>query len=285
MALDRPVLIVGSPRSGKTCVWDLLACAPELVPVREPLAIWEADTRTPHDRWTAEDLTPALRQRILTSCERIVARSGRSRYMDNLAYHALRIPFIHALMPEALIIHTVRDPLGTLPECLFGWTNQDTVRRSVAWRWRHLKLRSLPRLGWRFARNYVRSRTRGVRETWGPRPPGLQEVVKTRTPAEIAAWQWSQIVETALDDLEARTAIRSIQVRYEDLVGSPRSEAARIAEFVQVTDPAPLVEYAEATFRKDYVHSEPKDRELSREDWERVRPLIAPLRQRLGYAS
>jgi hypothetical protein len=285
MGLDRPVLIAGTARSGKTCVWDLLAQSDEFTPVREPLTIWDAGVRLAHDRWTEAQATPEVRRAILESCERIVGRSGRRRYLDNLAYHALRLPFVHAVLPDALVIHTVRDPWEALPECLFGWTNRDTVRRSVAWRWRHLRWQSLPHMGWRFARNYLRSRTRGVRETWGPTPPGLQEIVKSRTPAEIAAWQWARIVETSLDDLERLPGIQALQVRHEDLISDPRREAMRIVEFADVANPAPLVDYAVRTFRKDYVHYENTVRELTSEDWERVRPILAPLRRRLGYAT
>lgn len=285
MALDRPVLIAGSARSGKTCVWDLLARSEAFVPVREPLTIWDVDGRAPHDRLTAEAATPEVKRRILEACEGIVVRSGGRRYLDNLAYHALRLPFVHAILPEARIIHTVRDPFGLLPECLFGWTNRDTVRRSVAWRWRHLRLRSLPRMGWRFARNYVRSRTRGVRETWGPRPPGLEEIVRKRTPAEIAAWQWARIVETALDDIEVLPQAHVLEVRYEDLVTDPRKVAERIVQFAEVPDPQPLIDFAAKTYRSDYVHYERNERPLSDEEWLRVRPLVEPLRRRLGYAE
>lgn len=285
MPLDRPVLIIGTPRCGKTCVARVLAQAEQFAAIEEPITIWEEGPAfRPHDRLTASAATPIVRRRILRSCEALVKRSGKQRYLDNLSHHALRIPFISAVMPHVRLVHVIRDPADTIPEMLFGWTQKDTLRGAIRRRASNVRLLGLPGMAWRFVQNYVRSRVRGVRETWGPVVPGLLEFVAEHRAGEIAAYQWRRMMEIALNDLAVERDLNVLEVRYEELVSNPRAEARRIAEFAEVLYPDPLVEYAAAHFKSGYLHWEPCRVEPSRHDWRAIRAIAGPMSVRLGYA-
>ena len=130
--LDRPILVTGSPRSGKTLVAAILSHSPDFYFACEPLLLWDAVLpNRDDDRRTAADILPGARERLLESLAQPVRRAGRTRYVDDLSQHALRIPCIAALLPEARIIHVVRDGRSVVPELIRRWSLRDTLRAAV----------------------------------------------------------------------------------------------------------------------------------------------------------
>ena len=103
-------------------------------------------------------VTDKIAQRIRRDCLACVSSTGKKRYMDNLSHHALRFGFVHRIISKAKIIHVVREATDIMPELLFGWTNQDTIRGALGRRRRNLNLRALPSHVARFLRNYSSSR-------------------------------------------------------------------------------------------------------------------------------
>jgi hypothetical protein len=278
--LDRPVLVAGAPRSGKSLVSRILSDAPEFHYVDEPLGIWDTGFGArADDRRSGEDATESLSRTIRAACSSAVAASGRSRYVDNLAYHALRIPFIARVMPEARIIHVTRQPESALPEMIYGWTARDTVRAAVVRRASVVRLRTLPRLGLRWLRNYVRSRMHGRKATWGPRVPGLESFAADHSVALVAAYQWEKMVSIALDDLSSIDSQRWLDVRYERLIGNYDYEVRRIAEFAGVADPDLLL--ANARKRVDPQFLNPYRVEVTEAELAEVRKLVQRTLQRL----
>lgn len=284
VTLDRPILVTGTPRSGKTVVRGIMASADEFVCVQEPLMIWSAGMGVrSDDRRTADDASPEVCQRIRRDCAQLVKDAHKARYLDDLSYHALRVPFVRAVMPECKIIHVVRRGESAIPELLFGWTFKDSVSGVIARRRTSIRLRSLPVMVARFARNYAMSRLSGRRATWGPRVPGLSEFSASHTPALIAAYQWSEMVRIALDDLGHQPREKWLQVRLEDLIADPAGQAGRITDFCEVAEPGSVIEHAKALIDPAYTFEKkvnPTDAE-----WEQIRALIHPVEARLGYGE
>lgn len=284
MALDRPILITGSPRAGKTLVSEILRPAEEFLYVDEPLMIWNyGQGARPDDRRTAADATPAVRDWIRHECEQLLAQSGKERYMDVLSYHALRVPFVREVMPEAKIVFVVRDAEEAIPEMLFGWTAPDTVGRAVRRRWRSIRWHGLPRAMFRFGRNMIEARLRGRRASWGPRPPGLAQVLKESDIAKVVAYQWRAMDEIALDDLAQCPAESWLEVRMDRLLAQPRQELERLVAFCEPRDPESIIRHGLAYIDPDHefekkVHPTP-------DQWRMIRAEVEPLRRRLGYAS
>ncbi len=284
--LDRPVIIAGTPRSGKSCVWRLLRESPDFVAVEEPLLIWDAGIAAEDDRRTADMVTDAIAEHIRRDCSARIASAGKKRYTDNLSHHSLRIGFIHRVIPEAKVIHVIREATDIMPELLFGWTNRDTVRGTLGRRWHNLNLRdlrALPNHAARFLRNYFSSRVSSQRVSWGPRVPGQAEFARIHEVAEIAAHQWACLVGSALDDLSLLPRDSVLEVRYDELISRPREIAGRIAEFAEVSDVDRIISYAEENLRTDYIHHEPCRRDLTDDQWEAVAPITRPVQERLGY--
>ena len=282
--LDRPILVTGTPCSGKSCIAHRLRHAPELHLLPEPLPIWNIGVRgNPDDRRLAEEAIDSVRRDIRRACERVVSRAGKSRYLDDLAYHALRIAFVHRVVPDAKIVFLVRDPEQVIPEMTFWWSGGGSNRlgASITRGRMHLELSTLPRLAWRFVRNRLHERRHGRRLLWGPCVPGLLEFAASHTPAETAAFQWQGMMEIALNEIGQLPARAWIEVRFERLMEDPSGEIARVAEFCELGNPQWLADHARATVRSDWPN--PFVSELSASDWESVRERIDPLRRRLGY--
>jgi hypothetical protein len=282
-ALDRPILITGTPRSGKTVLRELIRkTADEFLVAVEPSPTWNVGRRArDHDRRTAEEATPAVRRRIRRECESALARSGRLRYADELAYHALRIPFVHAVLPEAKIVHVIRNPEQTIGEINFWWSHDKANTISIRVKVHQVRLLALPRLALRYAKNVVSRSLRGRPAAWGPMPPGLAEYAASHGPAEIAGYQWARLVEYATEDLARLPQDRVLELRYERLVEQPEREAARLAEFCEVRDPARLV--AEACRTIDPHHPPYAALEPTGEEWDAIWKEIGPVANHLGY--
>ncbi len=282
--LDRPILVTGTPRSGKSCVAHVLRHATEVHLLSEPLPIWNIGTGTrPDDRRTAEEATDAVRHDILRACERALSRAGKSRYLDDLAYHALRLAFVHRIVPDAKIIHVVRDPEQVIPEIAFWWNRKGPDLRASLDRSReHFQLRTLPALALRFLRNRWHMQRHGRLAMWGPRVPGLGEFVALHPPAEIAAYQWQGLAEIARDGLSTLPENAWLEVRFERLLNDPGREIERIAAFCDLRDAGALADRARSQIQPDWPN--PYVAELSDAEWASVRERISPLRRQLGYA-
>lgn len=278
--LDRPILITGTPRSGKTLVAALIATAPEIHWFNEPLMIWDLGLgHRADDERRAEEATTDLRNKILTSCQSHLQASRKQRYLDDLSSHAIRLPFVFSIMPNARLIHLVRDPEDAIPEMLYGWTYRDSVIKAVARRWRGMKLQTLPQHLMRFFRNYISTRSTGKRHTWGPRVPNLAEYIANHSPALVAAYQWKCMIEKAWHDLDRISLDNWIEIRYADLIQNPDKEARRIALFCQLEDVDALVEHARGMITKNH-HFEKKVFP-SDVEWVEIQAMIDETRKRL----
>lgn len=282
--LDRPVVVTGTPRSGKSLVASILAHAPEFLLMSEPLMIWDqALGIRADDRRSGGEATEALRSTIVQACCQALRRAGKRRYLDDLAYHALRIPFLCRVMPSVRIIHVVRDPRLAIPEMLYGWTHRDTISAALVRRRQHLRLRTLPRLALRFVHNYWTSRWSGRRATWGPRVPGLADFQTRHSPAEVAAYQWQQMIQIARSDLAKLPSEQYMELSFEQMLENPSDMAHRLAEFCQVDNPDRLADFAAELV--DPAHKFDKKVHPTESEWAVIYPRIAELCGQLGYGG
>jgi tetratricopeptide (TPR) repeat protein len=120
-----PVFIVGMPRSGTTLVEQILASHPEVFGSGETKHFADAirkaeETRDALYPDVASTMTGCdfadLGGRYLTESLRL-ARPGALRVTDKMPSNFLFAGLIHLSLPNAPIIHTVRDPVDTCLSC------------------------------------------------------------------------------------------------------------------------------------------------------------------------
>jgi tetratricopeptide (TPR) repeat protein len=117
---DRPIFVLGMPRSGSTLVEQLLAAHPAVA------SAGEIDVLGPIVREVWPTLSAAtvddLRAQVRTIGERYLratdgAAAGKPRLTDKTLEYVQLVPLIHVTLPNARIVHIRRDDLDACFSC------------------------------------------------------------------------------------------------------------------------------------------------------------------------
>lgn len=217
---DRPVVIVSTPRSGSTLLFETLEQAPNLYSVgNESHGIIEGiPGLTPSQRgWTSNSLTAedatAERAELLSRSfyQQLEDRNGRAaegrvRMLEKTPKNALRVPFLNSVWPDAKFIYLYRDVRETLYSMMEAWHSGG--------------FRTYPELpGWPGG-------------SWSMLlVPGWQRLNGMSLP-QIVAHQWSITTNALLVDLEKIEPGRVEVIEYAAFLASPQKEAQRLAHAV-----------------------------------------------------
>ena len=136
---DRPVFVVGMPRSGTTLTERILAGHPEVAGGGElPGLPWIANfmqtdiKSTQPYPWCLPEIDPAtargFARHYLDGLDEV--DSEAQRVIDKLPGNCVRIGLIGLLFPNAKVIHLERDPLDTCLSCYF-----QLFRRDFSYMW------------------------------------------------------------------------------------------------------------------------------------------------------
>jgi len=269
--LDRPIFIIGAPRSGTSLLYAILRRSSRLAHwPGEAHEVWEADFHPALRGWEsncvgAEDLAHASARRIRRSF--YLTAGGRKRLIDKTPRNSLRVPFVEALFPNACYVFLQRDGRANVSSLINAW-------RTPRYRtYRLPEKHSIP----------------GVDPDWWKfiLYPGWRQNV--RGPLEVVcARQWIASNLHTLDALQAMDAGRWTVVRYEDLVADPVAELGRLMTFLDLPYESSVRERAAAAATTPInTVTPPEEGKWRREnprEIETITPLIAPSMERLGYA-
>ena len=158
------------------------------------------------------------------------AHDGR-RIMEKTPSNMLRIPYVHAIFPEARFLYLIREPLANLSSSELMW--RLPIHRNKAWR----RIKETPKtqlhhyVG-RFVIDQTRVRVLRRRHVsiWGVRYPGIYDDLKTMLAEEVIAHQWVKVSAQARTDLADLPAGSVLSMRYEDFVADPDNSFSTILE-------------------------------------------------------
>jgi len=279
--LDRPIILVGTQRSGTTWLGRAFSQSPEVAYWPEPRPVWVyRHWFRPDDVLTAADATDPVKDYISRRFGRFVARHGAHRFCEKTPGNCLRIPFIHAVFPDARFVLILRDG-----RAVFRSTNQMRAGGPgwirIAQRIRESSvvdyLAYVDRLPW-----LARKLMRRPLPFWGVRPPGWKEWLRTNSPHVVVARQWASTICRAIEDFEQLPENQKILIRYEDLTRNPAQTFDRIQAVVRLEKPKPVRDYLVGT--ADPARSAKWKRELPPDLLAEIRPYLEPTFRRLGYA-
>ncbi len=215
-----PVFIVAAPRSGSTLLFETLATHAgiatlggeahwlvEGMPALRPGGPLTDSNRLTAAAATAEvrgHITAAIRERLLDSAGR-PAGEGDLTFLEKTPKNALRIPFLHALFPEARFILLWRDPRENLASIIEAWRSGQFVTYPA-----------LP----------------GRTEPWSLLLPPQWQWMNGRPVEELAAWQWDSTNRCILDDLATLPRAQWAVADYTGLCHAPRETVSRLCEFL-----------------------------------------------------
>jgi hypothetical protein len=271
-APQRPILIIGCPRSGTSILLQALLRSSALRSVQsEGHILWEP-YHHPKDRgWDSdalgrEDVSARERAYIYLAI-RLVVRDRR--LVDKTPENCLRVPYLRELFPDASFIFLRRRAADNVSSLMEGWRARP---RFVTYRLPE-RLEGLGPLSdnrWSFV---LIPRWRDLR--FAP----LEE---------ICARQYVACNEAVLAAREGLPPSRWHDVAYEDLVASPVAVATRLFEELGLDLDPEVEEFAAALHRSPgpTALSPPRPgkwRDQNRAEIERIIPLVAPTEKRLGW--
>lgn len=241
LALDRPIVVVGAPRSGTTLLGRLLEAHPALFHVKEPRLTWRFGNDGKSDMLAPEDARPEVRRHIRTAFAAAVRQGQRSRLIEKTPSNSLRMGFVEAVLPGCLFVHIIRDATESVLAIRRFWQQhaRGLPKGKLLERLREINVRQLPY----YAREFVRRATPKplsglVRQpVWGPRIPGLDGLLRDLTLLEVCALQWRMCVESARHYGRSLPGDRYLECRLEDLSPELLDSVARFCQL----DPAPEV--------------------------------------------
>jgi LPS sulfotransferase NodH len=216
--IDRPIVVVSTPRSGSTLLYETLEQAPHLFITGQEshFLIEDMPGLSPQERgWDsnrleASDATPerteALSREFHRQCrDRDGSRAeGAIRLLEKTPKNALRVPFFDAMWPDSTFVYLHRDVRETLASMMEAWASGG--------------FRTYPQLpGW-------------TGYPWSLLlVPGWRKLIGRPIP-EIAARQWATTTEIMLGDLQALPPERVRVLTYEEFKAAPKAIVQSLAK-------------------------------------------------------
>lgn len=305
VSIERPVIVLGGPRSGTTLLFSMLSSHPDVWSLyRESEPLFERHFHPARQGWDrgnrldVTDATPEVvadlrdeferrstnRQIVAGGVasqiyrggriERLLWRSGplwspvrpsAVRLVEKTPKNCLRVPFLRELFPDASFVVLTRDPRPCIASLIEGW-NDPTGRYRTYDLPVPLSIGGYTGTSWNFLL-----------------PPGWERHVAS-TLAEVAAFQYCASYGTALDDLVGVPADRVHTVAYEELVADPVGVLGSICAAVGLEPKGGALRIAE-TMPAINARSAPSADKWRRheDDVLRVMPTVRAVAERLGY--
>lgn len=247
--LERPIFMIGCPRSGTSISAILFSRHPDVAPLSEAGEIWDprhyADPEADH-HWTAADVTPEDAARLHDRFEFARRLRRKERFFNKHPRNSVRIEYLQAVFPDALYIHVIRD-------------GRAVVRSLLAMLEREPERKAVP------MSNFCK-------------PPDWRTYLRD-DPVEQAALQWREIVRYILGGRD-QLGSRYHEYHYQALCQDPRATLGQAMTFAGLrTDADVLSRLPEQLPLQDFKWRQ----SFSTAQIETIDRIQAPLLRQLGY--
>jgi hypothetical protein len=246
---EKPVFIIGCPRSGTSVTADLFTAHPHVANWSEAGEIWDPDTYydpQANHHWDASMVTKEDAARLHAWFEYYRQPRGKQRFMNKHPRNSVRIGYIDRVFPDAFFIHVIRDGRAVV-NSIVNKIQKDPFRQEIPFG------------------NFCK-------------PPQWREFLRD-DPVEQAALQWREIVRFILDQRE-NLENRYYELRYEDLCRDPRGTLASVFSFVELL----ATEETMASLPQSLKNMNFKYRgQLSTEQIDAINEVQGTLLRELGY--
>jgi hypothetical protein len=279
--LQRPIVVVGAPRSGTTLLGQLLGAHPALAHLEEPRLTWRYGNDGKCDMLSPADARPDVRRHIRAAFAGAVRQSGKQRLIEKTPSNSLRMGFVEAVLPGCLFVHIVRDATESVLAIRRFWEQHahGVPKGKLVERLREINLRQLPYYGREFVRRAMPRPLRGLvrQPVWGPRIPGIDGLLRDLPLLEVCALQWRMCVEAARQYGQSLPADRYLECRLEEM--SPEL-LRKILSFCQLDQASEVF----AAFERDFDASQTSHRraQATPQEVEQIQKWVEPTTQWLG---
>ncbi len=284
--LAKPVVIVGSARSGTTILGELLQVHSTLFGIVEPRFTWRYGNDHKSDMLRGSDATEEIVAYIRRQFARQVRESGRIRLLEKTPSNALRLEFVDRVFPDSKIIHIIRNGIDSSLSIRSYWNQAAHGIKGVnpgkfRERLKELELRRIPNYAVEAVRRFAPKPLSSLvgSNVWGPRIPGIRGLMQDLELLEVCALQWRTCVEAACHWGASMPSDRYMQIKLEDLnLESFRS----ILQFAELNEEAEVIDNFHRTIDPD--RSTGRRSKASDADIEILAKWIRPTMEWLGYS-
>lgn len=218
--IERPIIILSSPRAGSTLLFETLCHHPELwsiggeshALIEHIPALSTVARGCKSNALTATDATPIiireLQQRFLQNARNHCNQpyqNGTIRLLEKTPKNALRVSFFNQVFPDAFFIYLVRDPKENISSIMDAWQSG-----------RFITYPNLP--GWN--------------GHWSLLLPDGWQQFRGKPLQEVAAFQWASANAAILHGLANVPGERKLTISYRDLTEATAQTLHRIAQKV-----------------------------------------------------
>ena len=253
-AVEKPIFIVGTGRSGSTVLGVLLSMHRDVGFLNEPKALWHAicpegdvfgqyaPGRPARYVLNEADATEDVRRRARRLFGAYLKATGSRRVVDKYPELIFRVPFVRGIFPDARFVFLVRDGRDTC-RSIEGWSERKGVRDAGEvhdwWGADNLK--------WRLMLEQL---VPGEEDLAG----SIDEIQTFDRHADMAAVEWVITMREGLRQAE-RYPQSVHTIRYESLVANPRRELSELMDFCELPQDKTFLSFAE----RKLVPAPPKD--------------------------
>lgn len=219
-----PIIIIGAARSGTKFIRDVLASAEGVRAVPYDVNyVWRTGVQSgAHDALNPDQLTAENIKTIKGNLFKLAGLKQGEVLIEKTVSNSLRVKYVNKVFPNARYVHIIRNGRDTTYSAMRQWVADPDWRSWLE------KLRALPLSNYRYVlwllRNHFDHRLSktNVPGIWGPRFPGIEEMVQKSELVEVCANQWLQSVICASHDLGQLESVHGLNrvysVQYEQLV-------------------------------------------------------------------
>ena len=259
---DRPVFIVGAPRSGTTFLGDCIGALPEISYHFEPVATKAAGRCVFVGSWGYWRSRFAFRSvyRLLLQLH----ADGDLRFAEKTPQNCFLISFLARAFPGARFVHILRDGRdAALSYSKKPWLLASSAARES-----------------REAGGYLN----GPHARYWVEPERCVEFEAT-TDFHRCIWAWRLHTEWALRQTASLPPATYHELRYEDLIARPGAEGARLLDFLEISRPDSIERFEQSLERRNDASVGRWRHELSPAQLREAEAEAGALLRRLGYVA
>ena len=307
LKIKKPVIIIGSPRSGTSLLFTILSTSKHLWSLyRESNAIWDnfykfTGKEFKNEVLTGVDLTDESKTFLLTEFHKYSVNNYylgcfvREYLQKNGLLGSLSVPITQAnLLYKNLLLKEYRLVEKTPKNCFrISFINKlfDDCKFIFLKRDGRSNINSLIE-GWKSNRKYIRGKnlpvTLNIKDYDGKdwnfvMPPGWENYVNSPL-EEVCAFQWASANKAALEGLKGIEEKRKYTLSYEELSSNTYETIKKLCNFIGIPFSRELRKISYKPPEVNYVTKPKKEKWKRNADLiEKVYPQIEPVMRELGY--
>jgi hypothetical protein len=280
--LKRPIILFGNYRSGTTITQQLIGLHPDVVTWYEPRTLWlYADPGRRHDEFDEDDASQKVKDYIRSRFLKYQTRHDNRRIMEKTPANILKVPYVHAVFPEATYLYITRNPFSYISSMELKWQRTKTLkglRRTLE----DTPPSQLPYYASRFAEHFVLHKVLKKKyiSIYGPRYKDIEQDLNEHDKLRVIARQWAICSRKAREHIAKLGNGRVVSFRYEDLVADPHTMFRRIYDHCEL-------EYTDDMLRMAQEMVDPgrqeKWRRFDRQQLNTILPEIQEEMEACGY--